>query len=134
MLFVSELGGKYELGLIVLLSHFLLSPADAFICATTLCFSILINQQLKLTLQEPRPFFRQAGAPNTPCDDLEYGNPSGHAIAFTSLSLVFYDGFCNTLDRIGQFNKLKLVLRGVTFGLIGIIVFSRFYFGVHSID
>ena len=43
MILVSELGGKYELGFIVLIGRFLLAPEDAFACATTLCFCILIN-------------------------------------------------------------------------------------------
>lgn len=100
MVLVSELGGKYELGFIVLIAHFLLRREDAFLCATVLCFSIVINQQLKLTYAEPRPFFVKPGPIGTPCDDLEYGNPSGHAIAFTSLMLVFKDGVCNTLTDL----------------------------------
>ena len=85
-------------------------------------------------MKEPRPFFTKPGAINTPCDDLEYGNPSGHAIAFTSLSIVFLDGFCNTLDQIGDCILLKRILTLITYSVIGIIIFSRFYFGVHSID
>jgi membrane-associated phospholipid phosphatase len=133
MMLVSELGGKYELGFIVLIAHFILKREDSFLCATVLCFSILINQQLKLTFGEPRPFFVRPGPPGTPCDDLEFGNPSGHAIAFTSLMLVFKDGLNNTLVDL-NFYRLQIFVLIVTWLLISVVIFSRFYFGVHSID
>jgi membrane-associated phospholipid phosphatase len=133
MMLVSELGGKYELGFIVLLAHFLLKREDALLCATVLCFSILINQQLKLTFAEPRPFFVRPGPPGTPCDDLEYGNPSGHAIAFTSLMLVFKDGVCSTLADL-NLGRLHIIITIMTWLFILIVIFSRFYFDAHSID
>lgn len=134
MVLVSELGGKYELGFIILLSRFLLLKEDAFACAVTLCFSILLNQHLKLTYAEPRPFFLKAGPIGTPCDDLEYGNPSGHAIAFTSLVLCFNDGVQRMLTGLKIPEFIRLLVGYALKATIGVVVFSRFYHGVHSID
>lgn len=134
MLLVSELGGKYELGFIMLVANFMLRKEDAFACAATLCYSILINQHLKLSFAEPRPFFIKPGPPGTPCDDLEYGNPSGHAIAFTSLMLIFYDGLRNLMDDLNCPMILKSLAKLVTWSIIGVVTFSRFYFDVHSLD
>ena len=133
MVLLSELGGKYELGFVVLVAHFILKREDAFLCAVALCWSILINQHLKLTLAEPRPFFVKAGPIGTPCDDLEYGNPSGHAIAFTSLMLVFMDGVCSTLADL-KWGACHLLVKLATVLVISVVIFSRFYFGVHSLD
>jgi membrane-associated phospholipid phosphatase len=134
LMLVSELGGKYELGLIVLIARLVLRREDAFACAVALCFSVLINQVLKLSFQEPRPFFVNPGPVGTPCDDLEYGNPSGHAIAFTSLMLVFGDGVCQTFQDLRMPFLLEPLFRLAVLSVIMLVIFSRFYFGVHSLD
>lgn len=76
----------------------------------------------------------RAGPVGTPCDDLEYGNPSGHAIAFTSLMLVFLDGIVSIFNDLGFSALSHILIRALVYLAIALVIFSRFYFDVHSLD
>jgi membrane-associated phospholipid phosphatase len=131
MKLASLLGGEHGLAALVFGATFVLKKEDAFNCATVLSFSILLTEFLKLIVNEPRPFFTNAGNSVTPCNDFELGNPSGHSTAFTSLALTWQSAL---LVMLKGHPVLKGLFRVCIAAVILLVITSRLYLGVHSVD
>ena len=126
--FLSELGDKYALGVVMLFTGCLVTQDKAFIMTIVMtmahCFSCLV----KSVYQEPRPFFVADLVPSQ-CR-FEYGNPSGHSFVAVGMYLTLWDFFFRTycVER----KLLQRVTLGLTVVLILAIGASRIYNGVHT--
>ena len=76
--------------------------------------------------RDPRPYFLTKMSPLN-CKDVEYGNPSGHAMVTTA---VYLTAFYLLKNKSPMYLFLQVL---VYFAIIG-ISFNRFKMGVHSLD
>jgi membrane-associated phospholipid phosphatase len=91
-----------------------------------LAFASACNTLDKMFWRDPRPYFLTKMSPLN-CKDVEYGNPSGHAMVTTAIYLtVFY-----LLKRKGL---MYLFLQAVFYCCVFVISINRFKMGVHSLD
>lgn len=89
---------------------------------TAFSFSSAFNTLEKMIRQEHRPYFLTPVTPLS-CKDIEYGNPSGHAMVVTAVYLTI----SNDLN-LNIWLKLCVILMCIVVSL------NRFYMGVHSYD
>ena len=76
--------------------------------------------------RDPRPYFLTKMSPLN-CKDVEYGNPSGHAMVTTAVYLTaFY--------LLKKKSPMYLFLQVLVYFAILVISFNRFKMGVHSLD
>lgn len=91
-----------------------------------------LSNVLKACYHYNRPYFEEVYFPNMNCNS-GYGNPSGHSFMSTSL----YLGLNKALTSLPYFNTrayMKIMIGTIVYLLLVLIMFSRFYIGVHSID
>ena len=121
MKLLAELGDKGGLGMVVLLCKHFRSNKEAFTAITAFTLTSAFNTVEKMLRQEPRPYFLTEVAPLN-CKDIEYGNPSGHAMVVTAvyLTITYY------------FNKVLPKLLVIVVCLV--VSLNRFYMGVHTFD
>ena len=121
MKLLAELGDKGGLGMVVLLCKHFRTNKEAFTAMIAFALTSAFNTTEKMLRQEPRPYFLTGVAPLN-CKDIEYGNPSGHAMVVTAVYLTISSYVRGVLPKM-------LV---IFFCLI--VSLNRFYMGVHSYD
>ena len=91
-----------------------------------LAFVSAFNTLDKMFWRDPRPYFLTKMSPLN-CKDVEYGNPSGHAMVTTAVYLTaFY--------LLKKKSPMYLFLQVLVYFAILVISFNRFKMGVHSLD
>lgn len=120
-LLVSSLSSDYLLIVLLALYYWLVNPRGGRQLGLTFALSYLLNTVLKLSLNEPRPFFSDPGlaSPAAKATALGPGLPSGHA----QLSATLWFGAAWQLGR-----RWFWWLAGALVFLIGL---SRLVLGVH---
>ena len=117
----------------VFIIFFILNPLNYFIyILTTLILAIYIDCLMKIIYNNPRPFFVKPELFLQECE-LGFGNPSGHSFG----SAVTYLGIWHLSMNCQKFKNNKKVKYGsliFTFIFIILILMSRLYRGVHSLD
>ena len=121
MKLLAELGDKGGLGMVVLLCKHFRSNKEAFTAIIAFTLTSAFNTVEKMLRQEPRPYFLTEVAPLN-CKDIEYGNPSGHAMVVTAVYLTITYYFKGVLPKL-----LVIVVCLV-------VSLNRFYMGVHTFD
>jgi len=116
----------------VFLIYFILNPLNYFIyIITTLILSIYTDCLMKIIYNDPRPFFINSELFQE-CEG-GFGNPSGHSFGAAAT----YLGIWHLSMRYKKFKNNNKVIYGsliFTIIFIFIIMISRIYRGVHSID
>ena len=126
MKFLAEMGDKNAFGVILILQKHFRPDKEAITGCIVVGFIAMFNALDKMFWQDPRPYFITKMAPLN-CKDVEYGNPSGHAMATAAVYLtVFY-----LLKKKGALHSF---LQVVIYGACLVIAFNRFKMGVHSLD
>ena len=127
--FFTYLGNEYGLIPVFLIS-FIISIKFFFIIFSIFCFSLYWNGIFKLIYYYPRPFWKNNDLFKY-CET-GYGNPSGHSM----ISTIFYLGIIEFICQSKYFKNYSIIKFRKLFSLFLIynIMFSRIYFGVHSID
>ena len=128
---MSSLGGKYII--IPLIIMLMFTPINFFIIELFIfSLSCYLSGFLKLIYGNPRPFWID----NTIKIDCEgsYGNPSGHSITSTSI----YLSMCYFMTQTKFFRTRSIYWKILAYSIYNFfifnIIFSRLYFGVHSIN
>jgi membrane-associated phospholipid phosphatase len=108
------------------------SLATSYTFIQNYALAAFINNIFKLLYSNPRPFWVLNQLDPIYCDG-GYGNPSGHAYSSSAVYLAFWHITVNN-----EFFKRRKWLKGIylilMLGFIFSILYSRFYFGVHSIN
>jgi|LauGreDrversion4_2_1035121.scaffolds.fasta_scaffold629523_2 membrane-associated phospholipid phosphatase len=120
MYFLAELGNKSGLGFVVLFSKHFGTNAQAFTAIVAFTLTSAFNTCEKMVLMEPRPYFLTKVAPLS-CKDLEFGNPSGHAMVVTALYM--------TITA-----KMDFKIKATVLLTCVVVALNRFFMGVHSLD
>jgi len=126
MHFLSELGDKNGVGLVMLLTKHFRPDKEAITTDIVLAFSSALNTLDKMFWRAPRPYFLTRMTPLN-CKDIEFGNPSGHAMVTTAVWLTAF----HLMEGKGLKYRLVQVL---IYSIVALITFNRFQMGVHSLD
>lgn len=119
--------------LIIAASHyFTKSLSDSFYTLAQIAFCTFINTAAKILIRENRPFFERDNIKALSCE-CNYAMPSGHSnlISITVLCM---------LDTIRRLKKERdntgsmFLITMISFSALFLVVFSRVYFGVHTIS
>jgi membrane-associated phospholipid phosphatase len=125
--YLSELGDKYIVGVIIFLAYHTLDHGKSFIVMLAAVLCLAFSCVLKSIYHEARPFFLGEFMPNG-CR-FEYGNPSGHSQIATGLYLTYWEMLCREHKlRTG----LKWLSLSALIALAIVLGVSRIYNGVHT--
>ena len=108
------------------------SLSKSYLYLTILILSVYFDNVLKIIYSNPRPFWVSLTISKYNCEG-GYGNPSGHAFSSSCLYLTIWH---LTSDN-EFFNKrywLRVFYLGIILIFIFLIIFSRLYLGVHSLN
>ena len=120
------MGDKNVFGVILILQKHFRPDKEAITGCIVVGFIAMFNALDKMFWQDPRPYFITKMAPLN-CKDVEYGNPSGHAMVTTAVYLTaFY--------LLKKKSPMYLFLQVLVYFAILVISFNRFKMGVHSLD
>lgn len=104
---------------------------SSFVMLTIVCIAFFVTGVSKMLFMDSRPSFENKDLKRDRafCAK-EYGNPSGHALISTAYTVgIVYDILVHT-ERAA----LKFVLAGAFSTLPFLVIFSRIFFGAHSIN
>jgi len=106
--------------------------ATSFTFIQNYALAAFINNIFKLLYNNPRPYWVLNQTEPIYCDG-GYGNPSGHAYSSSAVYLALWHITVNNEFFIRR-KWLKWIYFILMLGFIFSILYSRFYFGVHSIN
>jgi len=86
---LSDLGDKNGMGLVMVLTKHFRPDKEAITVLIVLAFSSALNTLDKMFWRDPRPYFLTRMTPLN-CKDIEFGNPSGHAMVSTAVWLTAF--------------------------------------------
>ena len=131
-IFITELGGAYIIGLIIISSYYIFSLKESFAFFSGAIKCIYLVNLLKIIYGNKRPFWDNYQLVIYQCDG-GYGNPSGHSL----MSSYIYISFYYILSKKKLFSKnliLKFIFLLCDLILIVLIMLSRIYLGMHTIN
>ena len=137
--FIAYLGGKPVLGSIYLILFLFLPLNKVFIMTFLLIFTGYIDHISKILYRQERPLWMNDEIDVHSEHACGYGNPSGHALSssclYLSLWYMISDILSNHIkDNKKLYNITKYGILGFCLGIIYLIMTSRIYLGVHSIN
>lgn len=102
----------------------------SFLNITKIFFSIYFSNLLKMLYRASRPSFEEKKLRQNQnfCEN-DYGMPSAHTFIIIILMLVISEDFIRNFKFLG-----KKTVRGFCYFLMVLVVFTRVYFGVHSLN
>jgi membrane-associated phospholipid phosphatase len=133
-IFITEFGGEYMMVIIFLTFYFVFSLIDSFMFISGFIKCIYFINILKIIYGNKRPFWdnENENLLKYKCDG-GYGNPSGHSFISTYVYLSFY--FILSKNELIKNKKiLKNIFLGCSLLLILLIMLSRVYLGLHTIN
>jgi len=106
--------------------------SKSFTFLQVLIISVVIDNIFKLIYSNPRPYFSDTNITPIQCEG-GYGNPSGHSFSSSGCYLAFYH-LTSTNEFLNEKVWLKIIY-GIFMGsMVIIILFSRLFLGVHSLN
>jgi membrane-associated phospholipid phosphatase len=129
---ITKFGQSYATIPFMGLASVFLSINKSYQFLSVIVIASYMTNVLKISYANPRPFWVENGPAPKGCES-GFGNPSGHA--FTSVAV--YLSLWHILTDFNYFKEkllIRLTLLIPALGLIGIIIFSRIFLGVHGIN
>lgn len=107
---------------------------NSFMSLITIIVSFYVNIITKLAFADPRPFAVAENVRALQCD-CDFGSPSGHAqLSMTAiLCIIIYIDENKLLHKSEYKVGWETLICTLLFMWGGVVCFSRFYFGVHTI-
>ena len=131
-IFITELGGQYMIGLMIITSYYFFSLMESFAFFSGAIKCIYLVNLLKIIYGNKRPFWIEPELIKYNCDG-GYGNPSGHSL----MSCYIYLSYYYILSKKKLFDSnliLKIVFLFCDLILVFLIMLSRIFLGMHSIN
>ena len=131
-IFITELGGQYIIGLMLISSYYFFSLMESFAFFSGAIKCIYLVNLLKIIYGNERPFWIEQKLIKYNCDG-GYGNPSGHSLMSSYIYLSYY--YILSKKKLIDSNLiLKIIFLFSDLILIFLIMLSRIYLGMHSIN
>ena len=108
------------------------SLSKSYLYLTILIFSVYFDNVLKIIYNNPRPYWVSTAISSENCEG-GYGNPSGHAFSSSCVYLTIWH-ITSDNEFFTKRYWLRVIYLGITLILIFLIMFSRLYLGVHSLN
>jgi membrane-associated phospholipid phosphatase len=108
------------------------SLSKSFLYLTILIFSVYFDNVLKIIYNNPRPYWVSTAISSENCEG-GYGNPSGHAFSSSCVYLTIWH-LTSDNEFFTKRYWLRVIYLGITLIFIFLIMFSRLYLGVHSLN
>ena len=126
----SEIFYKWYMTIIPLLLLFAPRKDSALTSIVAFVLSYAVRQYIRLCVAETRPYYDDEGIVLRLNCDCSYGMPSGHSEGTAMLySLLFYELFVHNSESRAR----RLSLAAAWVFITGSVMFSRVYFGRHSL-
>ena len=137
--FIAYLGGKPVLGGIYVVLFLFLPLNKVFIMFFLLIFTGFVDHTSKILYRQERPLWMNDEIDVHSEHACGYGNPSGHALSSSCLYLSFWYMLSDLITGLIKnnkklFNIIKYTFLTVCLGIVYLIMTSRIYLGVHSIN
>ena len=137
--FIAYLGTKPVLGGIYIVLFLFIPLNKVFIMFFLLIFTGFIDHLSKILYRQERPLWMNEEIDVHSEHSCGYGNPSGHALSSSCLYLSLWYMISDILNNCLRNNKklfylVKYSSFGFFLGIVYLIMTSRVYLGVHSIN
>ena len=137
--FIAYLGGKPVLGGIYVVLFLFLPLNKVYIIFFLLIFTGFVDHTSKILYRQERPLWMNDEIDVHSEHACGYGNPSGHALSSSCLYLSLWYMLSDLISGLIKnnkklFNIIKYTILTVCLGIVYLIMTSRIYLGVHSIN
>ena len=137
--FIAYLGGKPVLGGIYVVLFLFLPLNKVYIIFFLLIFTGFVDHTSKILYRQERPLWMNDEINVHSEHACGYGNPSGHALSSSCLYLSLWYMLSDLISGLIKnnkklFNIIKYTILTVCLGIVYLIMTSRIYLGVHSIN
>ena len=135
---IAFLGTKPAFGVIYIILFLFIPVNKIFVMTFLLIFTGYVDHVGKILYRQERPLWINPEININTQHSCGYGNPSGHSLSSSCLYLSFWyvlsDLLYNLINNKKLFNVVKYVIFSFFLGIIYLIMTSRIYLGVHSIN
>ena len=135
---IAFLGTKPAFGVIYIILFLFIPVNKIFVMTFLLIFTGYVDHVGKILYRQERPLWINPEININSQHSCGYGNPSGHSLSSSCLYLSFWyvlsDLLYNLINNKKLFNVVKYVIFSFFLGIIYLIMTSRIYLGVHSIN
>ena len=135
---IAFLGTKPAFGVIYIILFLFIPVNKIFVMTFLLIFTGYVDHVGKILYRQERPLWINPEININSQHSCGYGNPSGHSLSSSCLYLSFWyvlsDLLYNLINNKKLFNVVKYAIFSFCLGIIYLIMTSRIYLGVHSIN
>ena len=136
--FIAYLGNKPVLGGLYIILFLFIPLNKVFVMTFLLIFTGYVDHTSKILYRQERPLWMNPEINVHSEHACAYGNPSGHALSssclYLSLWYVISELLKGLINNKNIFNIVKYWLFVLFLGIIYLIMTSRIYLGVHSLN
>ena len=137
--FIAYLGSKPVLGGIYIILILFLPLNQVFIMFFLLIFTGFVDHTTKILYRQERPLWMNDEIDVHSEHACGYGNPSGHALSSSCLYISLWYMLSDLISGLIKNNKkllniIKYSILAFCLGIVYLIMTSRIYLGVHSIN
>ena len=135
---IAFFGTKPAFGVLYIILFLFMPVNKIFVMTFLLIFTGYVDHTCKIIYRQERPLWINPEININSQHSCGYGNPSGHSLSSSCLYLSFWYILSDILDKLIKNRKLFYTVKYVIFsfclGIIYLIMTSRIYLGVHSIN
>ena len=135
---IAFLGTKPAFGVIYIILFLFIPVNKIFVMTFLLIFTGYVDHVGKILYRQERPLWINPEININSQHSCGYGNPSGHSLSSSCLYLSFWyvlsEILNNLINNKKLFNIVKYAIFSFCLGIIYLIMTSRIYLGVHSIN
>ena len=135
---IAFLGTKPAFGVIYIILFLFIPVNKIFVITFLLIFTGYVDHVGKILYRQERPLWINPEIDINSQHSCGYGNPSGHSLSSSCLYLSFWYVLSEILNYLINnkklFNVVKYAIFSFCLGIIYLIMTSRIYLGVHSIN
>ena len=135
---IAFFGTKPAFGVLYIILFLFMPVNKIFVMTFLLIFTGYVDHTGKIIYRQERPLWINPEININSQHSCGYGNPSGHSLSSSCLYLSFWYILSDILDKLIKNRKLfytvKYVIISFCLGIIYLIMTSRIYLGVHSIN
>ena len=135
---IAFLGTKPAFGVIYIILFLFIPVNKIFVMTFLLIFTGYVDHVGKILYRQERPLWINPEININTQHSCGYGNPSGHSLSSSCLYLSFWyvlsEILNNLINNKKLFNVVKYAIFSFCLGIIYLIMTSRIYLGVHSIN
>ena len=135
---IAFFGTKPAFGVLYIILFLFMPVNKIFVMTFLLIFTGYVDHTGKIIYRQERPLWINPEININSQHSCGYGNPSGHSLSSSCLYLSFWYILSDILDKLIKNRKLFYTVKYVIFsfclGIIYLIMTSRIYLGVHSIN